>query len=263
MLTRQSAETIGACLDALQDCREVIVQDGGSTDGTRAIVATYPQARFLDQNPKFLDENGRISDFSAVRNEGIMHAQYDWIFVVDSNEVMTPEMMNEVRSLVAGPPCVYQAFRRFYVRGERIEWCAGYPAVQIRLFHRSCVIGYTKTVHEKLVLKEGVVPHLLITELPEIVPSYAVTLRKNAYYRLLERRRLGVLSWKRWFFEIALRNLRSVLGLFSISLWLWITPRKGKRMPLQYEWAYIRQQLLLIIDLFPYLAYQRGVSTRS
>jgi glycosyltransferase involved in cell wall biosynthesis len=254
ILTRQSESTIGQCIEALNDFQDVMVLDAFSTDRTREIIQSFSNARLVDQPREFLDEDRRIVDFSSVRNHGIASARFDWIFVIDSNEVITPLMTEEVRTRVQNSPAVYQAFRRFYIHGEKIDWCSAYPAYQIRLFHRSCVDGYKKPVHERLILKEDVLPHVLTTELHENLPPYDVAIRKNAYYRLLERKRFQGISWRQWWSFVVVRNIRSIVGLAALTALIWIVPRKGKRMPLEHDYAYIRQQLLSIIEMSPLYA---------
>lgn len=252
VLTRNNIAGIGRCLDSLTHFAEVIVQDGFSTDGTRELVARYPNVRLIDQNKAYLNGEGRITDFAAMRNESIRAARFDWIFVVDGDEGIRPDMEKEIASLVSvNVPGVYEAFRRFEVNGEKVMYCSGYPALQIRFFHRSLVDGYAKAVHERLVLKPNVQKKLLETELPVPLPPAKDLEAKNHRYLLMEVKRQGVMPWKRWFKWVFLRNLRSIAGLTVLTIWMYILPRKGKRMPIVYEWQYIVHCFLTIVYTFP------------
>lgn len=240
------------CLETLKDFAEVIVQDGYSTDGTRDIAQEFHNVKIMDQNRVYLDRDGRITNFSAMRNESIAAARHDWIFVVDADEGIREDMRDEVRSIVQrGVPGVYQAFRRFYIDGEKIERCAGYPALQIRLFHRSLVEGYQKNVHEKLKLKPGVQKLMLKTELPVPFPPAHELEKKYARYLQMELERLGRLSYKYWLTVILPGKLRSAIGLSVLVFLTWITPGKGKRMPFVYDWQAIRYSLLVLVRSFP------------
>lgn len=252
VVTRNNAEGIKKCLDSLTMFGEVIVQDGYSTDGTRGVASSYPNVRLMDQNKQYLNNEGRITHFSAMRNESINAAKYDWIFVVDGDEYVDPALIAEVESIVrADQPGVYEAFRRFYIDSVPVMHCSGYPALQIRLFHRTLTNGYRKPVHERLELKPGVITKRLQTELPVPQPPAHTLQAKYDRYLLMEVERQGVMPWGRWFKWILLRNLRSVIGLSLRILWIWIIPRTGKKMPLSHEFAYMRHSLRIIVHTFP------------
>lgn len=258
VLTRDSGASIRACLDGLRRFAEVIVQDGASTDDTREIARSYPNVRVLDQNPAYLDRDGRIVDFAAMRNESLAAARHPWIFVCDSDEDIPASLTEEIAGIVSGNvPGVHRVFRRFFIGAEPIAHCAGYPAYQIRLFHRSCVDGYAKSVHEKLLLRPGVHTQTLHSELSVPLPPPAVLERKYERYLAMETRRIGVLPWKNWFRWIVFRNLRSALGLLVLTGIVWLKPATGKKMPFAYDWQTIRQLLKLIVVTFPPLARKR------
>ncbi len=255
VLTRNSAKSLSPCLDSLSDFAEVIIQDGRSTDGTREIAKRHSNVTILDQDQRFLNDGGSIIDFASMRNESIKAATFDWILVVDADEGIFPELAIEVSEIVQkNIPGMYQAFRRFYVSGERILYCAGYPAYQIRLFHRSLTDGYVKKIHERLALKPGVQVQTLRTELPVPYPPASELQAKYDRYLKLEVVRFGVASYRQWFVWILYRNLRSVLGLSLRLLWIWLLPKAGKRMPIEYELQYLRHSLRLILATFPPVA---------
>jgi glycosyltransferase involved in cell wall biosynthesis len=240
LLTYNSASTLASCLPTLAAFDEAIVQDGYSTDGTRDLVKRFPNVRILVQDRRFLNAEGRITDFGAMRNESIKAAKHDWILVVDADERVDPAMVEEVRRIVdSDDPGVYQAFRRFYVDGQKIMHSSWYPALQIRLFHRSLTEGYVKPIHERLQLKPGVAMRMLHSELPVPLPPASALTAKNERYLRMEARRVQGITWARWLRWVFLRNLRSIVGLSAKLALIWLLPRKGKRMPLSYEMQYI------------------------
>lgn len=261
MLTKNNALHLATCLNALQDFHEIIIVDGYSSDATREIAGRCANVRIIDQPRAFLDADGRILDFSAVRNVGLAHASMAWILMVDTGELLPPAFIDEVRKAVSDVPSVYYANRIFFVDGRRIDRCSGYPARQIRLFHRSCTSGYVKTVHERLQLHPETEVRFLSTPLPEVMPPYTSLAQKYAYYRRLEYRRLGVLPWSRWFRHILWRNIRSCIGLGIKLLGVWLLPGQGNRMPIKYEYAYMLQLCRLTIGLMPFIAQKRKQSS--
>lgn len=255
VLTKNNASTIGTCLQSLQDFGQVIVQDGYSTDGTREIATQYPNVTLVDQNKSYIDEHGYITNFGELRNETIASARFDWIFPVDADEILSPEEVSEMREIIErGVPGVFVSFRRFYLDGEPIQFCSGYPALQIRLFHRSLIIrGYRKAVHELLDLKPGVSTQMMRAEHPvPLAPARELWAKYRRYIRM-EVKRHSPHTYGHWF-SVLLRNIRTIIALTLRTASIWLIPRKGKRMPLRYEIQAIVYAAWIAIVLFPPLA---------
>lgn len=253
ILTRNSAASLPKCLATLTEFDEIIVQDGYSDDGTREAATKFPNVRILDQDKRFLNAEGRITDFASMRNESIRAAKYDWLLVVDADENVDPALVEEVRRIVsANVPGIYRAFRRFYVNGEKIMQSAGYPALQIRLFHRSLTDGYVKPVHERLKLHDGVPQLMLASELPVPLPPAAQLEPKYVRYAKMERERIGKAKWGFWLYWILFRNLRSIAAMLLRIANIWLIPRPGKRMPLAYEFQHVRYLLRVMWMTVPF-----------
>ena len=91
ILTKNSSKTLRATLESVSFCDETLVIDDHSTDttltiakATRAIVFT----RALE------------SDFAAQRNFGISKASHEWILFIDSDEVVTEELREEIQAAI-------------------------------------------------------------------------------------------------------------------------------------------------------------------
>lgn len=72
---------IGACLDSIRAQTyanlEIIVVDDGSTDDTAAVVASFPEARYVRQ------ENAGVS---AARNKGLSLSQGEYVAFIDADD---------------------------------------------------------------------------------------------------------------------------------------------------------------------------------
>lgn len=252
VLTRNSAATLEACLNSIKDIEDIVLVDGYSADTTREIAKKFSNVRIIDQDKQYADAEGRIIDYASVRNQGLQAAKHDWIVMVDSDEVLPDSFIDEVRAIVAeNKPGVYNAFRRFVINGERVIHCAGYPAYQIRVFHRSCTTGFVKIVHERLELNAGVEARVLRSEILTPLPEASTLWPKYERYLKLETRHLSDRTWGTWFTRILLKKLKTIIGILLRSLIIRLTPRKGLAMPFAYEWLSVRYAMALIVRTFP------------
>lgn len=252
VLTRNNGKTLRACLETLRPFAEVIIQDGRSTDDTKAIAREFSNVTFLDQNDTVLDDEGRIKDFSAVRNASIQAARYDWVLVVDADEGIKQDLTEEVRSLIqSDKKGVYVAFRRYYVNGEKVMHSTQYPALQIRFFHRDLIIGYEKPVHERIKMKDGITTQMLQSELPVPLPPARQLRAKYHRYLLMEAKRAQGITVRGWLKWVLWRNTRTMVGLLLRLLNIWLVPRAGKRLPLSYEAQFLAHSFKTIFYTMP------------
>ena len=127
ILTLNEATRLPACLASVANCDDVVVVDSGSTDGTQGI-ARAAGARVLEN---------RFITFAEQRNFAHTSAgfRHPWVFHLDADEQMTPELLEECRQATTSDP----AFDGFYVaprmmfHGRWLPRCTDYPAWQARL----------------------------------------------------------------------------------------------------------------------------------
>ncbi len=245
LLTHNSSDTLPRALDSIIEFAEIIVCDGGSTDNTLAI-ARARGTRVIEQSKNFLYPDGRIKDFAGVRNQTLAAANYEWFFFLDSDEYLTVELVAEIRAIIlAGEPAAYWVPRNYVLHGVVIDHANTYPAQQMRFFNRACTIQFIKEVHERVQLKEGVVPkhcnNYMLVPLPLSVKEMKDKWRR---YLAIESSRYTHLTLKDW--------ARSVIRQSLIAcLYVWRTVRirlfnRGTHLPLSYEMARVWYQLAFI-----------------
>ena len=143
VLTKNSQKTLRECLEALKVFPEVIVLDSGSTDDTLKIARTFPNVTI--HTTPFLG-------FGAMHNYASKLASHDWIFSIDSDEVVTKELADTVLSTSLNPQKVYSIQRANYFNGKQIKWCSGWhPDHVVRLYHRKSTRFSNDLVHEKVI----------------------------------------------------------------------------------------------------------------
>lgn len=137
---RDEIDQIVECVSHLTWADEVIVADGGSTDGTPA-AARQAGARVLE---------GTGPTIAAQRNAAIAEARNDWIFAVDADERVTEPLRKELTAVVRAPqhPAYRVRRRNFYLGRELTRGRWGKDWVT-RLFTRDRRY-IERRVHERL-----------------------------------------------------------------------------------------------------------------
>ncbi|PYP22383.1 MAG: hypothetical protein DMD53_02835 [Gemmatimonadetes bacterium] len=130
--TRNEALQIGECVRGLAWAGEVIVVDGASADGT-AESARAAGARVL--NGARAGTGGQT--IAAQRNAGIAAAAHEWVFALDADERIGPELAAELAATVAAPAHdAYAVRRRNVFFGKTITRAGWGEDWVVRLFRR-------------------------------------------------------------------------------------------------------------------------------
>jgi glycosyltransferase involved in cell wall biosynthesis len=130
--TLNEASQIAECVRGLAWAGEVIVVDAGSGDGTAA-AARAAGARVVD---------GVAPGIAAQRNAGIAAARHEWVFALDADERIGPDLAAEVAAVATAPRHeAYRVKRRNLFRGQllrRGHWGRDWV---VRLFRRDRRFG--------------------------------------------------------------------------------------------------------------------------
>jgi glycosyltransferase involved in cell wall biosynthesis len=134
ILTLNEEINIGACLDSVSWCDEVVVLDSGSTDQT-VEWATRRGARVVSRP---------FDDYASQRNFGLCGIEYrnEWILMLDADERVPAELAREMRQAVTDAPddvALFQLRRRDWLLGRWIRRSSGYPTWFGRLARRGRV----------------------------------------------------------------------------------------------------------------------------
>ncbi|MEZ4871815.1 MAG: glycosyltransferase family 2 protein [Bdellovibrionales bacterium] len=129
IITLNEESHIKDCILSLRlICDEIVVVDSGSTDKTKEI-AREMGALVVDQ--PYLGDG-------IQKNVALSHVKNDWVFSLDADERVTPELAEAINNLdLENTP--YEAFsvrRRNYIGDRWIKYCGWYPDNFIRLYNR-------------------------------------------------------------------------------------------------------------------------------
>ena len=142
ILTKNSSATLKKTLESVRSFPEVCLYDTGSTDQTELIAKEFPNVVVYQ---------GEFIGFGPTHNAASALARHDWILSIDSDEVLSLELIQEIHGLELEPNCVYEILRHNFFNGKRIKGCAGWhPDPVIRLYHRKKTCFSNDAVHEKV-----------------------------------------------------------------------------------------------------------------
>lgn len=156
ILVKNGERCIKEVLNSLSLFDDVILYDTGSTDRTLEIASAFQKVRIF-QRP--------FNGFGASHNAAAAEAKHDWVLSVDSDEVLSAELAQEILSLKLEPKCVYSIpFVNFYRRKE-IKWCGWQKKRHLRLYNRQTTSFSEALVHEAIQI-EG------LKQVPLTYPAY-------------------------------------------------------------------------------------------
>lgn len=144
--TLNEVEQIEECLRTVAWADEIYLIDSLSKDGTVARVReTFPRVRI---------EEREYLGAAATKNYAIDRASHDWIFVIDADERVTPELRDEMLRTLEGPldAWAYSVGRRNFMLGKEVKYSGLQRDRVTRLFHRGHARYPNKRVHADLVV---------------------------------------------------------------------------------------------------------------
>lgn len=142
VLTKNEEKNIAKCLETLKFCDEIIIIDDYSSDKTVEI------ARRLGAKI-YKRELG--NDFAGQRNFGLKKAKGKWVFFLDADERVTPDLRSEIIQLINNPIIQYSGFflrRRDYMWGRELKHGEIGGVRLLRLAKRTAG-QWSRRVHEK------------------------------------------------------------------------------------------------------------------
>ncbi len=152
LLTLNSQEGLSACLVSLQNFAEIIVCDGNSIDGTRAVAQKYG-ARVISQYDTDEPNTPCAMDKASRRARAMDSSTLPWRFFMDADDELSLETVAEIERIVSNPNPTHLVWRmptRIFIDGKEIAHEATYPSYQTRLVHSSVGAGFRGHVHDRL-----------------------------------------------------------------------------------------------------------------
>lgn len=183
IIVKNASRTIAQTLESLKEFDEVIVYDTGSEDETMEIARRYNNVKLC---------RGKFYGFGRSKNKASLLTKNDWIFSIDADEVVSPQLMNSIKNLQLHDSCVYQIKRYNYYRKRRILHSGWGLEHIIRIYNKNLISFNEKLVHEhievgnsKVIALEGELRHFSYSSVSDFIQ------KRDLYSELFARENQG------------------------------------------------------------------------
>lgn len=144
IITKDEEAVIRRCIESVSWADEVIVLDSGSSDRTVEI------ARQLGAK---VTVSADWPGFGPQKNRAVALATGEWIFSLDADEWVTPELAQEIRATVDAPVCDgYRLPRMSSFCGRFMRHSGWWPDYVVRLFRCGKGRFSDDVVHERTLI---------------------------------------------------------------------------------------------------------------
>jgi len=128
LTTLNEEKNIDRCLKSVSWADEIVVVDSFSSDRTVELARTYTDKVYQHEYP----------GSSRQVERGIGYTSGDWVFVIDADEEVTPELAEEIASIVTSGSehPGYDILRKPFAFGRAIEHGGWFPDYQFRFFRK-------------------------------------------------------------------------------------------------------------------------------
>ncbi|QKF65076.1 glycosyltransferase family 2 protein [Campylobacter corcagiensis] len=142
ILTLNSQKYLKEVLESAKFADEILIIDSGSTDKTKEFCYKF--------NTKFIYQPWL--GFGKQKRFGVNLAQNEWVFVLDSDEIITQKLKDEILKTIKNPKFMaYKVARLNFFFGKAIKKMGLYPDYSVRLFNKNFANFNQRDVHESVV----------------------------------------------------------------------------------------------------------------
>jgi len=225
VITFNEERNIEDCLKSINWADEIIVVDSESTDRTVEIAKKFTDKVFTNPWPGHKQQ----------KNFAIEKSTHNWIFSIDADERVTPELRDYIFRELKNPVAVGYKFPRLnHFIGKKMRFGGWYPDHVLRLFRKDKGRFGGVNPHDKVIIEDGVI----VTDKNPLIHytynSFGQYIQKQDFYSTIAARekfkagkRAGILVivakpiWK--FFETYilkigfLDGIRGVIAAFGAA----------------------------------------------
>jgi hypothetical protein len=200
IMVKNAEETIEECLDSLQLFGEVILYFNDSTDNTKEKIKKYKNIKIID---------GNFFGFGKTKNKAATYSKNDWIFSLDSDEILNKSLLNELAQIN------FSDIKKIY-RVKRNNYFLGYKTQDsdsiVRIYNRKFTSFNHNNVHEKVIVPKDAE----VVTLKNSFKHLNITNINQTLTKMIQYTDLGSEGKKICFFSVVLA--KSFFAFFKIYI---------------------------------------------
>ena len=180
VLVKNNEATLHKTLTSLKAFNDVIVYDNGSTDKSKEITRMFSNVNLIE---------GEFKGFGWTKNRAASFAKYDWVIIVDSDEVIDSTLLETLQRKVLNKNTVYQLNFKAYYKNIQVKYCGWNNQKIKRVYNRNITAYNNNDVHEDIItdsltveLLEGNMEHYSYHSISEFLikaDRYSTLFAKN------------------------------------------------------------------------------------
>jgi len=144
IITHNEELNIRDALESVKDFDDIVIVDAFSVDGTDDICKQFPCRIFQHE----------WQGFARQKQTAVDYAEKQWVFILDADERVTPELRREIEDKIQKSP--FSGFyvpRKNFFLGRWIRYSGWWPDHSLRLFRKDVSHMERREVHEKVIVK--------------------------------------------------------------------------------------------------------------
>ena len=210
VISKNAQGSIRACLESVKWADEIVVVDDLSADDTVKIAGEYTDKIFA----KKMEDFGRQYQYAVERASG------EWILVLDTDEVVTSFLGEEIRQAVKSERYdAYRIYRKNNYLGKWMRYCGWYVPI-LRLFRKEKGRFNSAMVHGEVIVNEsaGLLKGEILHHTYRNISHQADKMNLFSYYGAMELKRRGVsLRWYSYPWYFAAKP-----ALYFLKKYIWL-----------------------------------------
>jgi glycosyltransferase involved in cell wall biosynthesis len=196
-MAKNAQDTLALSLDSLKAFTEVILYLNDSTDDTEAIAKKYPNVKII---------KGEFIGFGETKNKAGEYAKNDWILSLDSDEILTPELIAEISAQN------YENVERLF-KLKRDNYFLGHKTQNrdhiVRIYNKKHTKFNDNKVHEGVIVS----PNSELTTLKNSFEHLNITDINQTLSKMIMYTDLGAKGKKTCYFTVVI--IKSMFAFFK------------------------------------------------
>jgi len=146
IIAKDAEETLEETLESLVDFKEVVLYLNNSVDNTKIIASKFSNVNIVD---------GEFVGFGPTKNQAANYSTNDWVFSLDSDEVVSKELLTEINSLdLSDEKQIFEIKRDNYFLNKEIKYSGWGKDYLNRIYNKNYHSFNENMVHEFVELKK-------------------------------------------------------------------------------------------------------------